>query len=113
MTYQCHVSARNDRITRSSYLLRAGTKPSIRPNDELVEQCEKAVAREIADIESDLDINLYTIKFNPEKWKQLKRGKKRIRGRVKLSGNGLARVYPFSCTLDIYSGKVTNTTLNY
>ncbi len=113
MTYQCHVNARNDRINRSSYLLRTGTTPSTRPNDELVEQCEKAVTRKIADIESDLDVNLYAIKFNPKKWKQLKRGKKRIKGKVKLSGEGLARVYPFSCTIDIYSGKVTDTTLNY
>ncbi|NNF96349.1 MAG: hypothetical protein HKM94_05425 [Halobacteria archaeon] len=113
MSYQCHVNVRNDSINRSSYLLRAGTTPSTRPDDELVEQCEKAVARKIADIESDLDVNLYAIKFNPKKWKQLKRGKKRIRGKVKLSGDGLARAYPFSCTIDIYSGKVTDTTLNY
>lgn len=113
MTYQCHVNVRNGSINRSNYLLITDAIPSTRPSEELVEQCQRAVARKIVDNESELDVNFYAIKFIPENWKHMKRGRERIRGKVKLSGEGLAKAYPFSCTVDIYSGKVTKTTLKY
>lgn len=113
ISYQCHVNVESARVHRSSYHLGADTTPAFRPKDELKEQCEKAVARRISKIESNLDVNLYALNFNPKKWKHLGNGKEQLRGNVRLGGDGHAKAYPFSCTVDIYSGKVTKTTLNY